>query len=54
MKDYYDVYLLCSSKDLINYNTFKLAFNSTIKNRNSSFYLTDYEVILNELKTAEK
>ena len=50
MKDYYDIYFfLTKLKNEINKDIFKKALKNTITQRDSSDYLRDYEIILNDI-----
>ena len=50
MKDFYDIYIFLSNmKDEININDFKMAFKSTLLNRNSLEYFKDYNKIFDEM-----
>ena len=55
MKDFYDVYMfLQNEKNLINIETFEIAFLNTIKRRDSWNYLKDYENILDDITKYER
>lgn len=54
MKDYYDVYLLLNKFNIINFETFSITFKNTIINRDSTKYLNDYKVILEDIVDADK
>ncbi len=54
MKDFYDVYLLLNKFNIINIEIFNIAIKSTIINRDSTKYLSDFKIILKDIVCDEK
>lgn len=55
MKDYYDIYMFINNfYNVINYDNWLLAMKNTFEKRNSMDVLSDYKIILNEIKESER